>query len=451
MPFKMKVLLLAVLPLVLLFSVIAWVGFQIAADFIPEQNRIAGDSLRTAKEQALIAHVRMAISSIQPVLDNKGLDKQAAQTRVKNILRDLRYGKDGYFFVYDRAGIMQVHPFLTVQEGQKLEGKQNEVVQKLLATAQARPEGGIVYYNWDKPSTRIVEEEPKVGYAQMLPGDWGWMLGTGLYDVNVEVEQSLAKLNAGVQYKFQTILLVLGAAALLVSVLVFFTTLHESRLADRHLRELVHNFVQLQVDERRGFARKLHDDINQLMIAAKRQIETALLQAEKGNAQYKATLAESLKTLDMTIEGIRVTSHALRPALLDEMGLESALKFLLEKFQARTNITVQQAYVLGDKPVPDDAGITIYRVVEQALANIENHAKAQHATLALEQTCQSLQLTLHDDGQGFEPGEILGKGIGLKNMRERVELLSGDFVLESATGQGTRIQAILPLTLFERG
>ena len=93
----------------------------------------------------------------------------------------------------------------------------------------------------------------------------------------------------------------------------------------------------------------------------------------------------------------------------------------------------------------------LYRVVQEALTNIERHAYAQQITLSLKQTSHHVHLEVRDDGQGFDPAKISpAKGIGLTIMRERVELLSGQLRLVSAAGHGTNIQATLPLSIFRR-
>ncbi|MBI4757381.1 MAG: cache domain-containing protein [Betaproteobacteria bacterium] len=445
MSLRIKVFLLAVLPLLLLSGVIAWVGVQMEREFSREQKRIFEGGLRASKEKELESHLKMAFSVIEPVLNNKSLSERDAQAEVKRILTHLRYGQDGYFFLYDGNGVNLVHPIQKDLVGRNLHDLQDSegrfVIRDLLRVAQQG--GGVVHYRWNKPSTG--KEDEKVGYVRMLPR-WGWMLGSGLYDVSAEVGKSLKQINANVQHTFRSILLVLALTILLIIALVFAINLHESRLADRHLRGLVHNFIQLQVDERRRFSRELHDGINQLMVAAKFQIDLALTQAGKGNDQYRDSLGKALGTLDTAIKEVRHISHALRPILLDEMGLEPALKNLLERFRERSGVAVQWVYELDPEPVPDDTGIMIYRVIQEGLTNIERHAGARRVSLALRQAGKAIQLALHDDGRGFEPdGFTTGRGIGLKNMRERTELLGGQFRLESSPGGGTHIYATLPM------
>ena len=450
MPFKIKILLLAVMPLLLLTGLIAWLSLQIETNFSIEQKRIVEGSLLASKSREIESHIKVALSAIEPVLNNSQLGDLEAQAEVKRIIHNLRYGQDGYFFIYDAQGVNLVHPVQKELIGMNLydkqDGKGRYVIRTLLEVAQQG--GGIVRYRWEKPSTDA--EEEKVAYVQMLPR-WGWVLGSGLYDVSAEIEASLTQLQANVSHTFQNILITLGFTIALIVTLLFWINLHESRLANRHLRALAHNFVQLQINERRQFSRDLHDGINQTITAAKYRIELALNQINKGSDQYRESLATALATLDEAIRDVRGISHALRPGLLDEMGLAAALNNLLTQFQERTGIFVQPDIELHEK-IPDDAAIMLYRVVQEALTNIERHAHAQQITLRLKQTSHHVYLEIRDDGQGFDPTKILpAKGIGLTIMRERVELLSGQFRLVSAAGHGTTVQATLPLSIFRQG
>jgi len=438
------------MPLLLLTGLIAWVGFQIERDFSTEQRRIFEVGLLASKAKEIESHLNVALSAIEPTLNDSRLSEAAAQEEVKRIINNLRYGKDGYFFLYDRHGVNLVHPAQQNLVGKNLYDKQDSegrfVIRNLLEVAQKG--GGIMHYRWERPSSHL--EEEKVGFVQMLPR-WGWVLGSGLYDVTAEVETSLKQLQANVHDTFRNILLILAFTISLIVALVFWTNLHESRLASQHLQELAHNFVQLQVEERRHFSRELHEGIPQLMAAAKFRIELALTQINKGSEQYRESLAKALTTLDGAIKEVRGISHALRPALLDEMGLGSALNSLLMQFQERTGITAQRNIELRPQGVPDDAGIMLYRVVQEALTNIERHADAHQVTLRLQQTARHIHLEVSDDGQGFDLAKVApGRGIGLINMRERVELLGGQFRLDSAPGQGTNIRATLPLSMFKR-
>ncbi|MBI3776186.1 MAG: cache domain-containing protein [Gammaproteobacteria bacterium] len=447
MSFKIRIILLALLPLLLLTAAIAWIGTQKARDLSDTQSRLFEAALIAAKQGELERYVRLAQSAIAPVLDDSGRDLLAAQAEVKRILTHLKYGEDGYFFVYDSQGVNLVHPIQKELVGRDLhelrDSRGHYVIRDLLDKAQQG--GGFVRYFWNKPSARA--EREKLGFVQLLP-KWGWMLGSGLYDDDIatEVEKVRVQVKANVEATFTLILTILGLTTLLIVSLVFATNLREGRLANRRLQELAHNFVRRQVEERRRFSRDLHDGINQLMVAAKFRIELAQSQAEKGNEQYRESLSGALSTLQGAIKEVRRISHDLRPGLLDDMGLELALKDMFEQFHERSCVHVELVFELSQAALAPDVEITLYRVAQEALTNIERHAYARHVALQVRQSYNCVQLELRDDGCGFDPAQSAATpGIGLKNMRERIELLGGQFELHSVPAQGTRIRASLPL------
>lgn len=153
----------------------------------------------------------------------------------------------------------------------------------------------------------------------------------------------------------------------------------------------------------------------------------------------------------MAISEIRAISHNLRPSALDDIGLVAALSSLIEDFSASTTIRVNRT--LGDinTPLPTEVVTTLYRVVQESLVNIEKHSASNQVELELAQLADRLQLIIRDNGKGFRVGEALkGKGIGLRNMRERVEFIGGDLEISSDIGHGTEIVVLLDLKRFFR-
>lgn len=446
---KTKILLLVILPLLFLSGFIAVVGAQVEREFAAEQQRILSAVLNDSKEKELKFLLNLAFAAIRPVMERKDLSQEQKQAAVRRMFNEaLFFDEDGYFYVYDKQGVSVVHPLKKDFVGQSKWDLQDDqgtyVVQDLLREAGRGKDASVVHYRWERPSTG--REEDKVGYAQWLPGGWGWMVGTGLYDVRADVEDSLAQVNANVGNTFRYILILLVVTILAIMLLVWWVNLHESRLADRRLRELVHNFIRLQVEERRHFAHELHDGINQLIGAARFRVELASRQLAKGKDDYQESLGKAQETLVECMGEVRRISHGLRPGLLDEMGLEAAVNRLLEAFAERTGIEIAQQLQLDQATMPDDAAIMLYRVLQEALTNIERHANARHVTVQLRQERHEAMLIISDDGHGFDPAHLPpGKGIGLKNMRERMELLGGSCQVESAIGYGTRIHARLPL------
>ena len=242
---------------------------------------------------------------------------------------------------------------------------------------------------------------------------------------------------------FYTVLLFIVLATIPLGLLINW---RETQLANAHIQASSHRFITLQVKERRRFARELHDGVNQLMVAAKYRIGLAISQANRGHVNDPDQLHRVNDMLSDAICEIRHISHGLRPAPLDDMGLEVALNNLAHQFSERTGILSDIEYKLDNDQLPDHIEISLYRIVQEALSNIEKHAGAKQLMLSVYAERESAILDIKDNGTGFSTETIQNKtGIGLRNMRERVDLLGGVFTLESSLKKGTHINVVLPL------
>ncbi len=448
MSLKAKLLLLAILPLLLVSSLVTMVSLQQARNLSEQEIRIFEDNLLSAKQRELQHYVSLALTSIDHIVANADVHDDAAKNEVMRVLSDLTFGDDGYFFVYNQAGKVLVHPILTDLVGQDLYDMQDErgdyVIRNLLQRAQEG--GGFHRYLWQKPSRG--ESEEKLSYVVRL-AKWDWMLGTGIYidDITEEVAKIRSEVTRNIRNTFFTVLLIVAAAVAVIIVIGVALNLHESRLADGRLRSLAHKSIQLQVSQRRGFARELHDGINQLMVSVKFRIESALSKLAKtgGTVTAEADLRHAMAVLNEAIQEVRRVSHNLRPSILDDLGLEPALRNLLDEFKLRTGILVDLRLSLPAARLNDDIETTLYRVVQEALTNIEKHADASHLLVRSWYGNGLLWLELKDNGCGFDPKDMSPKaGIGLRNIRDRLELLGGELALESAPGEGARLCVGLP-------
>jgi two-component system NarL family sensor kinase len=193
-------------------------------------------------------------------------------------------------------------------------------------------------------------------------------------------------------------------------------------------------------------SRELHDGINQLMVSVLYRIELAQRKLKQGNSEGLADLDKGYQVLNEAIQEVRRISHDLRPTLLDDLGLEAALEGLLDRFTERTGIRLDLDMRLPTTPLPEEVEITVYRLVQEGLTNVERHSGASLLRLKLWQQGRQLWLKMQDNGCGFDQ-DVLERfeGIGLRNMRERVELLGGEFKLSSRPGQGTVLLSGLSL------
>lgn len=447
MSLKIKIMLLAILPMILVAMLTTWLGSKGAVLLSEQEIATFEESLLLSKRRELRHYVEMAEAAIEHVRDAAGDDTELAQQEVKRILNDMTFGEDGYFFAYDRDGVNLVHPIQPELVGQNLLDLQDYsgdyVIRNLLRLAAEG--GGYHLYLWKNPSRDEIED--KLGYVVQIK-DWGWMYGTGLYldDISAELGEIRAEVNRNIRENFFNVSVIVLSMTLIIVLLGLAINLHESRLADERLRSLAHRSIQFQVNERRRFSRELHDGINQLMVTVLYRIELARRKLSQGDSSGLDDIDSGRKVLNDAIQEVRRISHDLRPSILDDLGLERGLSNLLEQFSERTSIRVRSDVCLPEKRLPEDIEITLYRLIQEALTNIEKHADASDLVLKLNPQRGRVYLDLRDNGCGFDPQANKHMlGIGLRNMRERVELLGGEFRLDSGIGEGTRIRVVLPL------
>ncbi|OED62395.1 histidine kinase [Vibrio splendidus ZS-139] len=445
MPLKAKLILLTLLPLLLVTASISWISLHQTKTLGAKEVEIFRDSLIKSRENALKDTVDLAFDAIEHIYNDPDIKEEQAKKEVRSILSKLRYGSDGYFFAYDRHGTNLVHPIQPELIGQNLLELQDEdgdfLIEALLREAQTG--GGFHQYLWQKPSTGEVVS--KLSYAAWLER-WDWMIGTGLYieDVHQEVASMQAAINKNIETTFFSIVVILSVTVAVIIVLTLAINMHEHRIADNNLKELAHKTVMFQEDEKKHLARELHDGINQLLVSSRCHLE--LLGNKLQNEDLKAHLNKSQHSLMRAIEEVRHISHQLRPSSLDDIGLEAALSSLLLDFQAHSGIEVETLFTTQPGKLKSEAATTLYRVVQESLNNIEKHAQATKVTVIAQQIGNVLQLLIQDNGVGFNTYKAMEKrGIGLRNMRERVEFIGGDFELMSEIGLGTEITVLLTL------
>lgn len=191
------------------------------------------------------------------------------------------------------------------------------------------------------------------------------------------------------------------------------------------------------------YSRELHDNICQLIVGVKRQVEMAERLLEQEQHPARNSLVMSLDTLDQVSQEVRRISHEMHEEA------EDTLDDLLHDFNARTGITVQRMGNLHWRYIPETISNELYRVVQEALANVERHAQATQLWVLLAHGNNQLQLRIQDNGCGFEFHRLERNGIGLKNMRDRIRSLSGLFTLDSIASKGTAITITVPCEVIQ--
>lgn len=443
MRLKLKVFLLAVIPLVGSLALIALAVSHQARDLAARERALVESATMTQKQAELRHYVDMALSVLQP-LYGSGRDDEATRQEAIRLLASLDFGPDGYFFLYDMAGKNLMHPRQPELVGRDLwelrDVNGTPVIQNLIA--RAHEGGGFVHYMWNKPSAG--QQAPKLGYSVALPR-WNWMLGTGIYldDVQATMAQIDRQVTANVT---TTMWWIAGIAVLSVAVIGvcgLVLNLSESRIADAKLRLLARQVVQSQETERAHLSRELHDSTSQTLVSIKLLMESAI--AKMGDAAPPA-LGKALDRLKAALGEVRNISHRLRPAELDVLGLPAALEHLGREFGEHSRMALSVRVRGEAAELPNEIKTVLFRVTQEALTNIDKHAGADHVAIRLAFGASGLRLRIVDDGRGFNVQAIHHhpqRGIGLRNMRERLSSIGGSVTIESRAGR-TQVIADVP-------
>ena len=214
------------------------------------------------------------------------------------------------------------------------------------------------------------------------------------------------------------------------------------------LHQLSNRLLVIHEEERRQVALDLHDHFGQILTTLKLSMrpESFLL---KEPDQQREHIREVNNTIDELMNAIEDLSLRLRPAILDDLGIEQAVKWHIGRFEKQTGIRVTLDYdIPKGKRYPTNTEITLYRVFEECLTNASRHAKATQVHVKIKEKEQSLYLQIEDNGVGIDAAQLENNnlsGSGLPGMRERVEALQGKFDLQTAEKQGTTITIQLPI------
>jgi len=440
-----KLFLLATVPLILAVAAISVIVTNQARQLAETEIQALETELLEAKKAELRNYVTLARNAFFWTYGNKAPDDAEAKDRVTQILAAMIYGDEGFYFVYDYDGTMIVSPRQTELIGQDLSGQRDSsgtpITDALIDTA--RSGAGYHTFMWPKPSTG--EEALMVAYVTGL-GSWQWAMGTGVFID--DVLQTVAAARADVEARIDQTFVSIGAITLFALVVVFlsglFITIRERRLADAKLKELTQRIIDTQEEERGRVARELHDSISQILVSVRYALETAQRRLAKGDARASQNIDRGITTLTGAIQEVRRISRDLRPGMLDDLGLGPALRSLIDDFRQRTGIETQFETVVFHNRLDSDSKITLYRIAQEALTNIERHADATHVRISIAGSRRGALMRIADNGKGL-PGATPSRGLGLRNMQERIEQLDGTLRILSSKN-GTTIEASVPLS-----
>jgi two-component system NarL family sensor kinase len=451
--FKTKILLLTLVPLVIVSILTISLAVYQAKELGNKNIDSFSSKIFELRRSELKNYTDLAVSALKHITRKEDMNNGVAQEEVKEIIRNMSFGADGYFYAYDEY-VTLAHPKVRSLEGKNQRGLTDPNGVKIIEGLyeKALGGGGITSYVYLKPSRGYKVE--KLGYSNTLDG-WQWWIGTGLY-VD-DLDDAVANLRGTVDANISTTLQLIIALALGAVVIVGFfgarITLSEGKLADAKLQDLSAKSVKSQELERARLARQLQSSVMKALNATNANLRY-LAQYEKfdQDPHSREKFAQGAASLHMAMKEIMHISGELRPVVLDEKGLNDAVASLIgEQANAHPEIIISYNPPDTKERLHPDIEIALYRIVQASLVNIVEHAEATKVVVHLAFQKKNILLSVQDNGVGFDVKKATRKssnvGIGLMDMRIRSESLGGRFSVFSTAAIGTLIKADLPKKL----
>ena len=237
-------------------------------------------------------------------------------------------------------------------------------------------------------------------------------------------------------------------SSLRISEAAFAASQRALQRSEEDLRGLAARLLTAQEEERRRISRDLHDDINQRLAMMVVELET-LDRLLPTDCQHIGTRLRSLQDNATELsDDVRHLSYTYHPAVLDDLGLEVALKRLVDDFSIRTGLQGVFQGTSAGGTISQTVATCLYRIAQESLSNVVKHADASRFHIELNCSCEWVTLAVTDDGKGFDPMSRKQEraSLGLVSMKERAHLVNGELDVESTVGRGTLIRARIPLS-----
>ncbi|TWU13380.1 Oxygen sensor histidine kinase NreB [Symmachiella macrocystis] len=221
---------------------------------------------------------------------------------------------------------------------------------------------------------------------------------------------------------------------------------HEQRIveSESRLRKLSSLLLSSQEAERRNLSRDLHDELGQQMTAISLDLQS--LEKQEGGTRSNPLLRRAIEETEQLLKSLHEIATRVRPSVLDDLGLRDAVESFLSEYQDRKEMDVRSRLHFHRERIPSKIGENAFRILQEALANVVSHAQVGQVDVDIETDSEMLYMTVKDSGVGFELEEQKDSTrLGILGMRERVELLNGQFDLQSKPGEGTQIHVAIPL------
>jgi two-component system NarL family sensor kinase len=208
----------------------------------------------------------------------------------------------------------------------------------------------------------------------------------------------------------------------------------------KRLELLQYQFLETQENTARRFSHELHDELGQALAAVKANLLALRTDADP------ARVDDCMSLVDQAIQDVREMSQLLRPTILDDFGLDAALRALTEGFSKRTGVTTKYASELSGDRLPDETETSLYRIAQEALTNVARHSAATEVSLSLRKTAACVLLEIRDNGKGMDfAAPRTSRGLGLAGIETRARGCGGTIKIESTPGKGLRVEVTCPI------
>ena len=217
------------------------------------------------------------------------------------------------------------------------------------------------------------------------------------------------------------------------------------RTSREQLRALAARLQRVREEERTGIAREIHDELGQALTGLRLDISWMKDRVSRDPA-VRTQCSSIIERIDHTLGAVRRIATALRPSILDQLGLAAALEWQGQEFEARTGITVTMELCTDGGAIPEELGSSSFRILQESLTNVARHARATRVTIRLIQTEALLTLEVSDDGIGIPTDRLEGTAsLGLIGMRERALACGGELCITGQPHLGTTVSLRVPL------
>ena len=231
--------------------------------------------------------------------------------------------------------------------------------------------------------------------------------------------------------------------------------LAQSRQMQEQLRLLSRQLLLAQEEERKKISRELHDVIAQTLTSINVRLTALRKEATLNTQGIERSIERTQKLIERSVNIVHRFARELRPTVLDDLGLIPALHSYMKNFRAQAGVRASLSAPAAVEKVSGDKRTVLYRVAQEALTNVARHAHATHAEVKFAILDGAIAMRIRDNGKGFQPERVAhakrARRLGLLGMRERLEMVGGDFNLTSAPCKGTTVRAEIPLMGNNRG